>query len=382
MDVILINITAFLVAYKACYIIIPKSAPKFIQNGLVGKDLHKKERPQIAESMGTIVLFVYIVTLILLMPFELPKEDSFMRYLAAIISIQSMGFLGFVDDVLELKWRHKLFMPLFASLPLIMIYYLQSNATFMTLPFYGLINLGVFYYVYMVMFAIFCTNSINILAGINGLEVVQSIIICSFILIYSCIQVYYHSVVAYHEILLNNHLFTIGVIVPFIGGSLALFQFNKYPAKVFVGDSYTYTSGMVCAICGILSHTSKTLILFFIPQILNFLVSLPQLIRFIPCPKHRLPRYDEKTNLMSFGHVNRDKSLAVEDKKHSILEFIAQIKSVNACHLNLVNIVLYLRGPMREDELLIAICKFQIFCNLVGLLIRYGIGQLITGHMH
>jgi len=33
------------------------------------------------------------------------------------------------------------------------------------------INLGIVYYVYMAMLAVFCTNAINIYAGINGLEV-------------------------------------------------------------------------------------------------------------------------------------------------------------------------------------------------------------------
>ena len=33
------------------------------------------------------------------------------------------------------------------------------------------VNLGALYYLYMGMLAVFCTNSINIYAGINGLEV-------------------------------------------------------------------------------------------------------------------------------------------------------------------------------------------------------------------
>ena len=356
---------------------IPLAAPKFIKNGLVGKDLHKKEKPLLAESMGTVVLLVYLIILILMLPFELNKEDSVMRYLAAILSIQSMGFLGFIDDVLELKWRHKLFMPLFASLPLIMIYYLQSNATNMILPFIGLIHLGVLYYVYMVLFTIFCTNSINILAGINGLEVGQSIIIQFFIFLYSCIQYWYYSAISHHSGLQANHLFTIAITVPFLGGSLALFHYNRYPAKVFVGDSYTYTSGMICAICGILSHTSKTLILFFVPQILNFLISIPQLLRMIPCPKHRLPRYDPESDLLYYGHVNQDKSLEITDKPHSLMEFITQLRSPNACHLNLVNIFLFVLGPMTESQLLNQICLFQFCCNLVALGIRYGVGYFI-----
>ena len=41
----------------------------------------------------------------------------------------------------------------------------------------SIVNLGLFYLVYMGLLAVFCTNAINIYAGINGLEVGQSYII-------------------------------------------------------------------------------------------------------------------------------------------------------------------------------------------------------------
>lgn len=44
-------------------------------------------------------------------------------YLSAILSITTAIFLGFVDDMLDLKWRHKLLFPTLSSLPLLMIYY-------------------------------------------------------------------------------------------------------------------------------------------------------------------------------------------------------------------------------------------------------------------
>jgi UDP-N-acetylglucosamine--dolichyl-phosphate N-acetylglucosaminephosphotransferase len=66
---------------------------------------------------------------------------------------------------------------------------------------------------------------------------------------------------------------------------------NRYPSRVFVGDTYTYFAGMTLAVTGILGHFSKTLMLFFIPQFINFFISLPQLFGFIPCPRHRLPKY-------------------------------------------------------------------------------------------
>lgn len=57
-----------------------------------------------------------------------------------------------------------------------------------------------------------------------------------------------------------------------------------------MGDTFTYFSGMTLAVAGILGHFSETLLLFFIPQIINFVYSVPQLFKWVPCPRHRLPR--------------------------------------------------------------------------------------------
>lgn len=55
--------------------------------------------------------------------------------------------------------------------------------------------------------------------------------------------------------------------MPFISCSLALFFLNKYPALVFVGDTYCYWAGMTLAVAAIIGHFSKTLLLFLIPQV-------------------------------------------------------------------------------------------------------------------
>lgn len=67
--------------------------------------------------------------------------------------------------------------------------------------------------------------------------------------------------------------------------------FCRYPARAFPGDTLCYVTGMAFAVVGIQAHFSKTLLLFFIPQIFNFLLSCPQLFGLVPCPRHRVPRY-------------------------------------------------------------------------------------------
>ena len=74
-------------------------------------------------------------------------------------------------------------MPIIATIPLLMVYYAERGNTNVVVPlplrpFFGtLINLGPLYYLYMSLLSTFCTNSINILAGINGAETSQALVI-------------------------------------------------------------------------------------------------------------------------------------------------------------------------------------------------------------
>ncbi|KAG5552523.1 hypothetical protein RHGRI_010565 [Rhododendron griersonianum] len=199
---------------------------------------------------------------------------------------------------LTLKNR-KLVLPSIAALPLLMAY--AGHTTIVIpkplVPYLGLeiLDLGWIYKLYMWLLAIFCTNSINIHAGINGLEVGQTIVIACAILVHNVMQIGVSSNPEYKQ----AHAFSIYLVQPLLATSMALFSYNWYPSSVFVGDTYTYFAGMTMAVAGILGHFSETLLIFFIPQVLNFLLSLPQLSGYIPCPRHRLPRFDPQTGLLT-----------------------------------------------------------------------------------
>jgi UDP-N-acetylglucosamine--dolichyl-phosphate N-acetylglucosaminephosphotransferase len=204
-----------------------------------------------------------------------------------MVSILVMISCGFIDDLFDLRWRWKLIIPAVATLPLLMAY---NGSTYIAvpLPLTSLlgtsINLGFLYYVYMGLLAIFCTNAINIYAGCNGLEAGQSLIIALSILV--------HNLIELESLQHSNHLLSIFLIVPFIGVTAGLLHWNWFPSSVFVGDTFCYFAGMTFAVVGILGHFSKTLLLFFIPQIVNFVYSLPQILHLfgLVCPRHRLPK--------------------------------------------------------------------------------------------
>ena len=48
---------------------------------------------------------------------------------------------------------------------------------------------GILYYLYMGMLAVFCTNAINIVAGINGIEAGQSLVIALSAIVFNIIEI-------------------------------------------------------------------------------------------------------------------------------------------------------------------------------------------------
>lgn len=298
-----------------------------------------------------------------------------------------MAILGIADDLFDIRWRHKIFLPAIAAIPMLIMYYIDFGVTNIVVPlplqpYLGqLLNLSWGYYVYMAAIAIFCPNSINILAGINGLEVSQSIVIAVFIIVNDLL---YISVEGHPAT--DSHLFSLYFLLPFLGVSVALWCHNRYPSKVFVGDTYCYFAGMTFAVVGILGHFSKTLLLLFIPQIFNFVYSAPQLFRLVPCPRHRLPHFNARTGLMEpsraqFMHpppMYVSAALKVLgrmglvrlwiDDKGTVLEF---------SNLTLINLWLVRFGPMREDRITRGLVWVQLVCGVLGLFVRHKLALLV-----
>ncbi|XP_022216471.2 UDP-N-acetylglucosamine--dolichyl-phosphate N-acetylglucosaminephosphotransferase [Drosophila obscura] len=394
---IAINAGISVASYCMAVRMIPRFREMFIKANLFGNDLCKKDKPQVPESFGVLIGCIFLVSLFLFIPIPFAFDeaaatdvvtggkpatfphDKFVELIAALLSICCMIFLGFADDVLDLRWRHKLLLPTIATLPLLMVYYVNYNSTTVIMPNFarGLLgtslNIGVLYYVYMGMLAVFCTNAINILAGINGLEVGQSLIIAGSILVFNLIEF-----TLGHQV--DSHIFSIFFMLPFLATTLALWKFNKYPSQVFVGDTYCYFAGMTFAVVGILGHFSKTLLLFFLPQILNFLYSTPQLFHFVPCPRHRLPKYDTKTDLLHISttefRLEELNSLGrlmvvVLRKLHLISWHKTADGVVRTNNLTLINFVLVIFGPVHERVVTQMLMALQVVCTLIALVIRY-----------
>ena len=212
---LLVSALLSLLGYLATSRIVIGMIPVFIKARLYGIDLNKPQTkrdahgvlirpydgPVVPEAMGAIACTVYLVCMFAFIPFPFMHDFAswgaetggawraptaagaapsvpysfphahLSKFLCALLAICCMCFLGFADNVLDLRWRDRLWLPLAASLPLLMVYAVDGGGTLIVLPkllvplLGPTVRLGVAYYVFMSCLAIFCTNSINILAG-------------------------------------------------------------------------------------------------------------------------------------------------------------------------------------------------------------------------
>ncbi len=298
-------ITLGIASFASTVALIPSFTLFLVRKGLTGKDLGKKGLPgsdtPLPEATGIIPATIFLIFVIILQCWI--SGEELIRYQSALLSICFMIFLGFSDDVLDLPWRYKFVLPTIATLPLLCAYdgstsiiippplslllseWLNSESIALNDGEFLLIDLGIIYFLYMGLLSVFCTNAINIYAGINGLEAGQTLVMAVALLYLNAQEIVFDGANV------ANHKFSAAILLPFIGTTLGLLHQNWYPAKVFVGDTFCYFAGMTFAVVGIHGHFSKTLLLMFIPQAVNFILSLPQIIRVVPCPRHRLPRF-------------------------------------------------------------------------------------------
>ncbi len=160
------------------------------------------------------------------------------------------GFMGLLDDWIDLKWRYKAFMPLIAAFPL--IYFALENhltRTSISLPFIGTIQFGaVYFFIIIPLIVMIVTNAVNQLGGLNGLETVCPAIILIGLTILS--QSYL--------------ILMLGPLILWL--VLAVLNFQ---GKIFVGNSGSFAIGMTIASFAVISDVKLSLLVSIIPYIFN-----------------------------------------------------------------------------------------------------------------
>lgn len=230
--------------------------------GLVGRDINKPSKPEVANMGGVAVIAGTLggaLFYIGLNTFMLSQPEFNLILFATISTIMIIAFIGLIDDLLGwkigLSQLQKPLLTIPAALPMMVINAYQSS---ISLPIIGDINLGLLYPLLFVPIGVIgASNGFNMLAGYNGLEAGMGIVIVSAI-----------SLVAYFTG--SGHVAMMGAIV--VAALLAFLFFNWYPAKVFPGNAFTYMVGAIIGSLAILANVEKLALVLFIPYFIDFLL--------------------------------------------------------------------------------------------------------------
>ena len=257
-----------LASFFTTFYIIPPWIKKAHAQGLTGKDMNKFDRPEVAEVGGICVIFGFVTAILLYIGLRTfyYGSDGFVPILACLCTILLITLIGMMDDVLGWKrglshWQKPL-LTIPAAMPMMAI---NAGESSMTLPLLGTVDWGIVYPLLIVPVAIMiAANGYNMLAGYNGLEAGMGVIILS--------------VLGFFAFLADK---AIPAVLAFgmAGALLAFLLFNWYPAKIFPGDTLTYSVGALIACVAILGDLEKIALLLFIPYILDFFLPLRKRLR-------------------------------------------------------------------------------------------------------
>lgn len=307
-------------SFITSFILVKKMIPFFEKAGIVGIDVHKKHKPKIAEMGGVPVVSGFLLSIFIFIGasiFLYKKSDGIIDILAAVNSIMIVAIIGIFDDIsvlfkfkgkegvkrTGLKQWQKPILTLIAAIPLMVI---MAGNSEITLPFIGNLDLGVIYPLIMVPIGIVgASNAINMLAGLNGLEAgMGSILLIG---------------MGIHSLQIGNSVVAL-ISLCFASSLLAFLIFNWYPAKIFPGDSLTYSIGITVATTAILGNMEKFAVIAFMPWFIELVLKA---------------RYKFKAE--SFGEVQEDGTLKPpKGKIHSLTHVVMKIGKFKEWQITLI----------------------------------------------
>ncbi len=215
----------------------------------------------------------------------------------SLLAVLGAAVTGIMDDLFSLRQRVKAFLPFLFAIPLGSLMVDTSNTVMMGVDF-GILML------FIAPFGITAAaNAANMLEGFNGLGVGLGIIITSSMIAISFI---------------TGQTDALFLLFPLLGALVAFLWFNKYPAKIFPGDSMTLFVGATLACAAIIANLKTFGAILFIPMIVEF---------FLKARGHfkgeNYGTIDEEGNLTYEGRIQSLAHLVMKWKKLKEYQIVA-----------------------------------------------------------
>ncbi len=252
--ILLQSFWAGLIAITISIILGPILIP-FLTRLKVGQSIREEGPARHYAKAGTPTMGgIMIITAVMVANFIIAGAD--VKVLAVVFVMLAFGAIGFFDDYIKvvlrrslgLRAREKLGLQLLIGIVFGLLLILYFNrGTIVIVPFIGYqLDLGIFYIPFLILVLMGTSNAVNLTDGLDGLASgVTSLVAIAMGII---------------SIMTKNYSLLIFCLA-LAGACLGFLIFNRYPAKVFMGDTGSMALGGAIAAIAALTKTELALVL-------------------------------------------------------------------------------------------------------------------------
>jgi len=319
------ELITLIVGFAASFLSMPLVMKFMKKKGIVGVDMHKKNKPVIPE-MGGVAVIIGIAASVAIASVLTPEKNRLL--LSFLASALIAGVVGAVDDLKPLSARVKPFLTLFSGMPILMLCTYDPRGPIF--PIIGRTRLTIVYPILIIVALAVTSNAVNMLDPFNGTMSGTCTVIAATLLISSLI-------------LGRNDGMLLSLCM--LGPLLVLYLFNRYPAKVFSGDVGSLSIGAALGAIAILGHLEAVAIVAFAPQIMNGFYGLSTMGRL----------YERREAARPVVLLDDERLMATSDPE---------------APLTLARIILA-RGPLYEYEAARVIIILSIISGILAIFTAY-----------
>ena len=249
--------TASLTAFLVTYFTIPPLAAWLKRRNIVGIDIHKLDRPEIPQMCGLSVIAGIAVGMLSLELLGGPSRDI----VAFLATVLIAGTIGAIDDLRPLGPKLKPALTALAAIPILLLGTYNPHPIF---PLVGAFRLTIIYPL-LILFAIAVpANAVNMLDVFNG-SMSGTLTIVSLAL----------AIV----LAISGNATSMGLALALFGSLLAFYLFNRYPARVFGGDTGSLAIGAAVGALAVIGRIELVTIVAIVPYIMNSFYGLASIGR-------------------------------------------------------------------------------------------------------
>lgn len=189
---------------------------------------------------------------------DMPADSTYLKTLVMLLCLSAVyGVIGFIDDYIKvilkrnlgLTAKQKFLLQLVAAVGFVCwAVYGMDIATVVKIPFTSIeLDFGIWFVPFAALVIIATVNSVNLTDGLDGLATCVTCMVALFFILFAD-KVANKAVALFASILL--------------GSLMGFLMYNKFPAKVFMGDTGSLFLGG--AVCGMAIVTEQPLALLIV----------------------------------------------------------------------------------------------------------------------